>query len=117
MLIVLSTPTFDPDGYIELQATDDFNVGPTRRRMNRIATIDGGAVFNDFGVSEADRTIDVTWAATSAATDAAVLRLVQTYAQIIVATPGGVFLAAPDTFTPGATESTLTLQVAEKLSA
>ena len=35
--------------------------GDQRRRMNRIATLDGGAVFNDSGFSEADRTIRATW--------------------------------------------------------
>ncbi len=117
MLIVLSTTTFDPDGYIEIEALDDFNAGPTRRRMNRVATIDGGAVFNDFGYSEADRSITLTWPSESKALDAAVLRLVQIYAQIVIATRDGVFLAAPDTFTPGAAESSLTLLVASKLSA
>lgn len=117
MLIVLSTTTFDPDGYVEIEALDNFNTGPTRRRMNRVPTLDGGAVFNDFGFAEADRTIDLTWQATSKATDDAVKRLVQTYAQIVVATRDGVFLAAPDAFTPGAEESSLTLLVASKLSA
>ena len=117
MLITLSTTTFDPDGYVEIQARDDFTAGETRRRVNRVATLDGGAVFNDFGVADADRTISLTWRAASGAIDEAVKRLVETYAQIVIATRDGVFLAAPDAFTPGAEESSLTLLVASKLSA
>ncbi len=117
MLIVLSTPTFDPDGVIELQALDSTVGSPVRRRMNRVPTIDGGAVFNDFGVSDADLTINISWPATSRSTDEAVSRLVSLYASLIVATRDGVFLAAPDVFTPGADESSLTLLVAERLSA
>lgn len=117
MLIVLSTTTFDPDGFIEIQSLDRFNAGPTRRRMNRVPTIDGGAVFNDFGFSEADRTIDLSWQSTNKAIDDSVARLVKLYQQLVLATPDGVFLVAPDTFTPGSDESSLTLLVAEKLSA
>jgi hypothetical protein len=43
-------------------------------------------------------------------------RLVQLYSRIHLATPQGFFLAAIDTYTPGTTESSLSLLVVEKLS-
>jgi hypothetical protein len=117
MLNVLSTPTFDPDGYVELQVRNTTTPGETRRRVNRIATLDGGVVINDFGYAEADRTLQIAWPASSRATEQAVDRLVQLHDRVQVSTRAGVFLAAPESYTPGAEESTLRLLVIEKLSA
>ncbi len=116
MRVVLSALTFDPLGVVPLDVTPDTSFGELRRRMNRVATLDGGAVFNDFGYSEADRSIKLVWVPESAAQAAAVARLVQLYAQITVAAADGLFLAAPEVYTPGASESTLTLLVSAKLA-
>jgi len=116
MRVTLTTLTFDPAGVVPLDVVPSQQFGETRRRMNRIATLDGGAVFNDFGFSEADRTITLQWRTTSAAQEAAVARLVLMYAQAHLATPEGVFLVALEAYTPGATESSLTLLVAAKLT-
>ena len=40
----LSTLTFDPIGALWLDCLPETTTGETRRRMNRIATLDGGAV-------------------------------------------------------------------------
>jgi len=116
MQVILSTPTFDPLGVVTLDCSADTSLGEHRRRMNRVATLDGGAVFNDFGYSEADRTIKLTWLVTSAEQEAAIERLVILYAQLHVSTRRGFFLAAPELYTPGAAESSLTLLVVAKLS-
>ncbi len=116
MRVVLTPLTFDPLGVVDLDCTPDSTLGEHRRRMNRVATLDGGAVFNDFGFSEADRTLTLVWVPQSAAQEAAVARLVQLYAQLHVATPAGLWLAAPEVYTPTATESTLTLLVVSKLA-
>ena len=115
MRIVLSTITFDLAGVVPLDVQADQFYGETRRRMNRIATLDGGAVFNDFGFSEADRTLRLRWSSTRAL-DAAVERLVQLYARVHVASPGGFYVAGIEVYAPGTTESSLTLLVAEKLA-
>lgn len=114
MQVFLSTPTFDPAGTVALQVLPASTFGETRRRMNRVATLDGGAVFNDFGYSQADRTLVLKWQVTSAAQEAQVDRLVQTYAQLQVATPRGFYLCGVEVYAPGDTESSLTLLVAEK---
>lgn len=116
MLQVISATTFDPEGYIEIEAIDSQTAGETRRRVSRIATLDGGAAFNDFGFSEADRTIELRWTPAARAQEDSVARMVETYSLINVSTRAGVFLAAPESYTPGKDESRLRLLVSEKLS-
>lgn len=116
MRATLTTTTFDPLGAVTLHCLPDTTTGEVRRRMNRIATLDGGAVFNDFGQSEADRTIELRWRPTDAETEANVERLVKLYAQLHIATARGCWLVAPETYTPGATESRLVLLVVRKTS-
>ncbi len=116
MRATLTTTTFDPLGAVTLHCLPDTTTGEVRRRMNRIATLDGGAVFNDFGASESDRTIELRWRPTDAETEANVERLVKLYAQLHLATPRGCWLVAPEAYTPGATESRLVLLVVRKTS-
>lgn len=111
----LSSLVFDPLCPVIIDTLPDTERGEATRRVNRVATLDGGAVFNDFGFSEADRTMRLVFRPDSAAHEAAVRRLVETYAQITATTEDGHFLAVPQTFTPGET-ATLTLLVVRKLS-
>lgn len=112
----LSATTFDPDGHVAVDTVNGQTAGETRRRVNRVATLDGGAAFNDFGVSEADRTIELRWPTRDRATGDAVDRLTRLYQRLHVATPAGFFLAAPEAYTPGAAESRLRLLIVDKLS-
>lgn len=116
MKTILSSITFDPAGVVPISTVAGQTIGPSRRRVNRVATLDGGAAFNDFGYSDADRTITLAWQPTSAATEAAVERLLMLYTQLHLATPKGFFVVAPEVYTPGAAESTLSLLVVEKLT-
>lgn len=116
MRVTLSTLTFDPLGVVVLDVLPDQTFGETRRRMNRVATLDGGAAFNDYGFSEADRTLALRWLVQSAGTEAAVERMVQLYARVHVATPTGFYLCALESYTPGAAESGLSLLVAARLA-
>jgi len=114
--VTLSTVDFDPAGFIEIDATPDTNEGEAKRRVTRSPTLDGGAAFNDFGFSEADRTITVKWTPVQAVDDG-VARLLQLHSRVIVSVGTGVYLAAPETYRPGVDQSTLRLLVASKLSA
>ena len=116
MFAALSSITWDPAGHVVLAAFADSALGETRRRVNRIATLDGGVVTNDRGYSEGDRTIELTWRPLSAAQEAAVDRLVRTYTRLCVSVLPGCYLAAPEIYTPGAEESKLRLLVISKLS-
>jgi hypothetical protein len=116
MQVALSSLTFDPLGAIALNVRPGQTLGQTRRRINRIATLDGGAVFNDFGYSEADRTLQLLWKVRNADQEAAIARLVELYARVHVATPNGFYLAAVEVYSPSATESSLLLLVVDKLT-
>lgn len=116
MQVTISALVFDPYGSVTLSVKPDQTMGESRRRMNRVATLDGGAVFNDFGFSEADRSIELKWQVRSKAQEEAVIRLLQLYAKVHLSTRDGVYLAALETYKPGATESALTLLVSQKLT-
>jgi len=114
MLVHLAAKLFDLSGAVLLDCMPDTTTGDMRRRVNRVATLDGGAAFNDFGFAEADRTIELRWVPTGAAADATVARLVRLHRWVYVSMPGGLWLAAPEAYTPGAEESRLTLLVSER---
>lgn len=116
MIVHLTAQQFDINGAVILDCLPDVNSGEVRRRTNRVATLDGSAAFNNFGFSEADRTISLKWQPTSEADEAAVSALVRNNAFVYVSMPDGLWLAAPEAYTPGAKESRLTLLVSEKIS-
>ena len=117
MLATISTQVWDAQGYIELDVLPGQTVGETRRRMNRVATLDGGAVVNDSGFSEADRTIDLKWKPSVEALEVLVDRLVRFYGRLNVSTRSGFYETAVEAYTPSDDESTLRLLVLSKLSA
>ena len=116
MRYVLSSTEFDPLCPVEIEALASSDRGETARRVTRVATLNGGSEFNDFGFTESDRTIRIRFVPTSAAQEAAVKRLVETYSRITVSGPDGLFVAAPDKYIPGDSVGTLVLLVDRKLS-
>lgn len=115
MRVHLTTLAFDIEGAVTLDVLPTSEMGDTARRMSRVATLDGGAVVNDFGHTAADRTITLRWRPQSRALEASVVRLVQLYGRLNVATRDGLFRVAPETYRNTATESSLILLVLEKL--
>ena len=116
VLATISTVEYDPAGYIELDVLPSSADTERRRRVNRVATLDGGAVFNDGGFSHADITVDLVWRTTSAVIDAAVLRLVGSYTRLQISIGGAMYLAVPETYTPGPEQSKLRLLVVSSLT-
>ena len=112
--VTISATTFDPSGAVTIKALPSSDYGTTARRMNRIATLDGGSVTNDFGFSEADKTMRIDWQQ-DRATDEAVERMVQLHARVYLSTNRGMWLAAVESFRPGNT-SQLNLMPVEKLA-
>ena len=117
MLIHLAATTFDLDGSFTLRVLPASDFGETRRRMNRIATLDGAAVFNDFGASEADRTIRLEWRPGSAAHEASIERLVRLYSRLRLSCRDGLYLVAPESYKASPNQSVMTLLVVENLTA
>jgi hypothetical protein len=116
MRATLSTTTFDPLGYVEIDVLPESAFQERRRRTNRIATLDGSAVFNEFGYTEADKTIVLRWTVRDQVTEDAVDRLTRLYSRLNLSIDRGAWLVATEFFTPGAAESRLTLLVVEKIS-
>lgn len=114
--VVLSTVEFDPLAPVAINALPGSDFGTSARRVNRVATLDGGAVFNDFGHTHADKTITLVFRPDSRAHADSVKRLVEIYPKVTVSTPDGLFLAAPESFQPGAEEARIVLLVDRKLS-
>jgi hypothetical protein len=113
---VLATLTYDLEGVVELDLADDTDIGETRRRVNRQATLDGGSVVNDAGHTEADRTIELRWTPTAASVEANVDRLVRTYGELICSHRGGVHLCVPEAYQHTPDSSRLRLLVKRQLS-
>ncbi len=116
MLAVLTTLEFDPLGVVKLDVRPGSAFQERRRRVNRIATLDGGSVVNDFGYAESDKTLALAWTPTSRATEAAIDRLARLYGRLNVSIDGAMYLAAVEAYTPGTDESQLRLLVLEKLT-
>lgn len=115
-MITIHSTTFDLDGTVELDVLPDSPDGETRRRVTRVATLDGGVAMNDRGYAEGDRDLSYTWKTVSKAHNDAVARIVRLYPRVTVSTPSGCFLAAPQRFSPGVGESSITLLVIDKVS-
>ena len=116
MQATLSPILFGPLGSVTIDAMPDQTAGETRRRMNRVATLDGGAAFNDFGYSEADRTIVLRWMPKNREQHDAIDRMMKLYSRVHLSIQDGFYLVALEVYAPGAAESTLTALVVEKLA-
>jgi hypothetical protein len=115
MQVHITSLTFDLQGAVSLDLLPETDLGETRRRMNRIATLDGGAAVNDFGHSVADRTLTLNWKADEAV-DALMARLVRVYGRLRVSMRDGVFLVAPELHRVDRDVSTARLLVLEQLT-
>lgn len=116
MKVNLSCLTFDLDGTVELNCTEESSIGSIERRLTRVATLDGGAVFNDFGFSEADRTAELYFLPTKIEQEEAVKRLVKLYARLRMTSREGIFEVAPQSYQKRNSESTLKLLIVRKLN-
>jgi hypothetical protein len=115
MRVHVAALAFDPLGSIELNVlSDSSDFGENRRRTNRVATLDGGAVFNDFGFTYSDRTIRLVWIIESMQQSASIQRLLRLNSFLRVSIPDGVFICAPESFSSTQQQGTLTLLVKSK---
>ena len=114
MFVSISALTFDIAGNVRIGAVGDDSESVTSRRVNRAATLDGGVVISDAGYAPGDRNLFYSWKPDSKAANDALARLVRLYSLLRVSTKDGVYIAAPQAFTPGVTESTISLYVKEE---
>lgn len=100
--------------WLTLSAASDLST--RQRRLSRSATLDGGAVFNDGGFCEADRTLTLTMQSVSRE-NAATLKEISSYPKVIISISDGLFLCRIKSYViGGGNESTLTALVESRLS-
>lgn len=110
-MIQLTAIDFDPFGFITLHELPSSELSSIQRRSNRVATLDGGAVFNDTGYSAADRTFNIKWRIRSRDEIAQVRRLLKLHRFIRVSTREGMFEALPQSLSDNGSEGDLTLLI------
>jgi len=114
MLISLCAKQFDLAGSCMLEVPEpDF--GATARRVSRVATLDGNAVANDFGYSDADRTISLSWIP-SAAEDETITRLIRYHDRVVVSTKTGVMECVIDSYSINAGRARLVILPLSRMS-
>lgn len=117
MIATISASTFDLEGHFSVTlAPDAAAASEITRRVSRSPTMDGGAAIYDAGFSDADRIVTLSWQQGSAEYEAGIARLLRIHARLVVSTRDGVFLAAPESYTPANGQSTMRLLVQQKLS-
>lgn len=116
MRVIISAPTFDIEGNEQINPLATSELGQITRRVNRVATLDGGAVVNDAGYWAADRTLRVRWRITSKRQLENIRRMVKTYPRLIVSTQDGTFSAAPQSINNDEGDGDMILLVMEQLS-
>lgn len=115
-MISIASTAFD------LQGTISFNQLPSdakpslSRRVSRAATLDQGVSVSDRGYSDGDRTFTYFYKPISKEHDDRARRIIKLHPTVTVSTEEGVFLAAPESFSPSPEQNTFTLLVIRKIS-
>jgi len=113
-MIRICAKTFDQSGVVTIRGASTTQRLP--RRVNRVATLDGGAAVNDGGFSHADRSLSIVWQPTGRSQVASVERLVSLHPRVIVYSEDGAFECVIEDYAPNRDECRLTLLPIEKIS-
>jgi hypothetical protein len=116
-MLTISAPIFDIDGSAVIANPNQSGLVEFNKRVSRIATLDGGAAFNDFGYSDADRTLSIDFLPANEEQLNTVKALSQKYSRLIVSFSDGCFLGAPESFRFDSGRVTLVILVERKISA
>lgn len=100
-MIGLSAPTFDVTGSIylfqgQVDAATFAGLFDRKRRTSKYRTLDLGVVVVDAGHSQGDRSLAVTITGATPDQAATITRLVERYAVLLLATPGGCYRVSPE---------------------
>ena len=110
----LTVPLYDINGAVLLWPLPSSDFGDVSRRVNRVATLDGGVVVNDGGFAEGDRTLELRWRYRPDV-DAKVAALVKNHSIIHASVAEGCYQTVPQRYRKSGMESSLTLLVTERL--
>ena len=108
-MLTISAPIFDIQGHEIISFPEPGGLSGLDRRNSRVATLDGGAAFNDFGYSDADRTLDINWKPASQRQLDNIARMVKAHGRLIVSCREGCFVGAPGFF--GVSDNKAQLQI------
>jgi len=97
-MLTITSPIFDIEGVENIVSPEPSGLTGFERRNSRVATLDGGAAFNDFGYSDADRTLEIRWKPSSQRQVDNIVRMVKSYGRLIVSFREGCFIGAPGSF-------------------
>lgn len=114
--VTLSAVEFDPTAYARIRLAEGSQLHNIRRRSNRVATLDGGAVYNDFGFSEQDRTFVVRWRTGNPGADDTVRRMLRQHGKLHLATREALYVVMPVSMETRDDLNTLTLYNIERLT-
>ena len=117
MLIHLTATTFVLDGALSIDVLPESDFGETRRRMNRIATLDGGVPPTALRPPDGARPIRLPWQRMADPDEALMARLVRLYSRLRLSCKDGLYLVAPESYKASAATSVMTLLVVENLTA
>lgn len=115
MMVTLAALTFDPLGFVQIRALPSSDTRSITRRVNRVATLDGGVAVNDFGFAEGDRSIDIRFRPTREI-DATIGRMMRLHSRVSLTTDEGVFIVALSAYNAEASEARLSILVLERTS-
>lgn len=117
MMASISALAFDLDGHVVLALVPrSSDTKSLARRVNRVATLDGGAVVNDFGLSDADRVLTLAWRS-DGQTEARIRQMMRSHGVVRVTTDDGVFLCAWGGYSERGAEGRVEMLVIERVSA
>ena len=116
MSISITAKTFDLEGSMEITPLPNERFGEIIRRVNRVATLDGGVAVNDGGFSYGDRDITINYQPVSVAHDDIARRLISLHTRVYLSMPDGFYEASIQSFDPAPEQNVLRLVIIAKLN-
>lgn len=111
--IAISTLEINPEGAHLIFADETgTSLGDFVRRVQRTATLGGGAILTDNGYTHADRTVRVDLTDQPREVQEAIRNIVELYSAVILMLPDGAYRASPERYIAAGRVTTLTLLIA-----
>ena len=113
-MISLSPLTYDPGGSLVIQELPTSDLYSITRRVSRRMLLDGSVSIYDAGLSDGDRTLNVSARATKTQVHRA-SELQRIYNRMTISAPNGVFIGLIQTVAYDAPNLTLTLMIEKRI--
>lgn len=117
-MFVSICPTLYSRNHVFVKASLESDFAYLSRRINRTATLDGGAFIADNGYTASDGTIKIVIDASNNSTQTAetLALIIQQFGMVTVASKHGIFLAAFDSITPSKNQLSVKFLIKSKLA-